>query len=116
MTPRTLVEDLKALVADEVETELNTFENPGEQPPQHLKRFAQWYLDLADHDREIVGEAMRYSAEGALFTLLTVLEEAGSFSEENGALELWYVAPDKSRARLNDPDQEPLTDLFNDLD
>lgn len=116
MTPRLLVEDLKALVTDEVETELHSFEDPGERPPEHLKRFSQWYRDLAEQDREIVGQVMRFSSEGALFALLAVLEELATFSEENGSLELWYVSPEGDRSRLNDPDQVSLTDLFNSLE
>jgi hypothetical protein len=83
------------------------------RPPAHLARFSDWYRRLSRSDQEIAREMIQYSAEGSLFGLLTHLDNVASLTEEGGAFELWHVASNGSRVRLNAPDGAMLTDIFN---
>jgi hypothetical protein len=65
-------------------------------------------------DQDVAREVIRYVAEGSLFGLLTYLDNIASLTDEGGTFELWHAEPDGSRVRLNNPDGELLTDLFND--
>jgi hypothetical protein len=116
MSPEAFVAALAASVRQSAEGEAEYFTVPqSKHPPAHLARFSNWFRGLSPADQEVAREVICYVAEGSLFGLLTYLDNIASLTDEPGELELWYSAPDGTRVRLNDPNGELLTDLFNNL-
>ncbi len=114
MTPEAFVAALTAAVRQLASLSADYLaEPPSDHPPAHLARFSAWFRLLPPADQEIAREVIRYAAEGSLFGLLTYLDNIACLTDKGGAFELWYVAPGGERVRLNDPDGELLTDLFN---
>lgn len=115
MTPAAFVTALAASVRQSAVAEADYFAAPqSKHPPDHLARFAAWFQKLSPTDQDVAREALLFVAEGSLFGLLTYLDNTTFLTDEGGEFELWHTAPDGSRVRLNDPDGDLLTDLFND--
>jgi hypothetical protein len=116
MTPETFVAALRAAVRKDAESEAKYYARPpSPNPPAHLARFSAWYRRLSPSDRRIAREVIRYSAEGSSFGLLTYLDNIAFLSPEGGTFELWHVGKRGRRTRLNDPDGQPLNELFNNV-
>jgi hypothetical protein len=116
MTPETFVTALKAEVRETAESEAKYYARPpSSNPPKHLARFSAWYRRLSPSNRKVAREVMWFAAEGSLFTLLTYLDNLALPTDEGGTLEVWHVSKRGKRTRLNDPDGEMLSDLFNNI-
>ena len=114
MTPEAFVAALLAAVRESAKAEADYFADPPvPKPPAHLGRFSAWFRRLSAADRRVARQLIRYAAEGSLFGLLTYLDNLAALTDAGGTLELWWVGPRGRRVRLNDPDGELLTDLFN---
>src|SRR5262245_4843890 len=114
MTPETFVAALKESVREGADSEIRYYARPpSPNPPTHLARFSTWYRRLTSSDRKVARDAIRYAADGSLFDLLTFLDNIASLTEEEGTFELWHVSKRGKRTRLNNPDGDLLTDLFN---
>jgi hypothetical protein len=114
MTPESFVAALKESVREGVESEVKYYARPpSADPPAHLARFAAWYRRLTPSDRKVAREVFRYAAEGSLFGLLTYLDNLAFLTDEGGTFELWHVGKRGKRIRLNDPDGQLLSELFN---
>jgi hypothetical protein len=89
---------------------------PGRKPSERLVWLSNWYNRLSGEDRAMLREALREAAEMAVFEFFCVLD--GVCAIENGPnkgeLELYFVKA-REKARLNDPRQEELHNLFNAL-
>lgn len=115
MTPKSFVTALVASVRQSAEGEADYFAAPqSNRPPDHLTQFATWFQRLSPADQGVAREVMQYVAEGSLFGLFTYLDNISFLTDEGGTLELWHTSQGGSSVRLNDPDGELLTDLFND--
>lgn len=58
---------------------------------------------------------MRFTAEGSLFGVLTLLDNLADLTDERGRFELWAIAEDGGRGQINDPNGDMLGDIFNGL-
>jgi hypothetical protein len=47
---------------------------PGRQPPESLMALHRWFSALGSDDREMVGKAMAFAADSAVFGLLCLLD------------------------------------------
>ncbi len=114
MTPQVFVAALSAVARQSAESEAGYFADPPvAKPPAHLGRFSAWFRRLSAADQKVAREVIRYAAEGSLFRVLTHLDNLAALTDTGGGLELWWVGPRGRRVRLNDPDGDLLTDLFN---
>ena len=116
MTPEAFVAALKQVVRDGAEREadyLAALETP--RPTEHLARFSEWFRRLSPADQEVAREHIQYATEGSLFGLLTYMDNLAFLTEERGTFELWHVSEAGERVRLNDPNGDLLSDLFNNL-
>jgi hypothetical protein len=114
MTPDAFVAALAASVRRSAEREADYLAGPpSDRPPAHLAQFSTWFQRLPLADQAVARDVIRYAAEGSLFVLLTYLDNIASLTDRGGAFELWYTARDGARVRLNSPDGDLLTDLFN---
>ncbi|MBX9626294.1 MAG: hypothetical protein K2X82_21020 [Gemmataceae bacterium] len=114
MTPERFVSALVESVRHQAAAEADYLAAPpSPRPPDHLARFAAWFRGLTPDAQATAREVIRYAAEGALFGVLTYLDNLASFTAGGGTLELWHATAGGGRVRLNDPDGELLTDLFN---
>lgn len=114
MTPEAFVAALKNSVREGADREIKYYARPpSPNPPAHLARFSEWYRRLSSADRKVARDMIRYATEGSLFGLLTILDNIGSLTEEEGTFELWHVSKRGKRTRLNEPDGELLNELFN---
>jgi hypothetical protein len=114
MTPQNFVLGLKAHVAKSAASEVDYFRNPpSRNPPEHLKKFSQWFGRLSEEDKNMVGELVRYAKEGELFSILTYFDNLAHLTREGGKFELFHLDEKGKRIRLNKPDGELLTDIFN---
>ena len=115
MTPEQFVVELKQVVRDGVEGEIEYYLNPPvTNPPGHLGVFSRWYQGLSDEDKEVARIALEYAAEGSLFSLLNILDNVQSLPSMKGHLESYYVE-DNTKLRLNDPEGDFLYDIFNNI-
>ena len=114
MTPQDFVLALKADTALSAKSEIDYYKNPpSRNPPEHLKQFSQWFNQLPESDKERVAQLIRYSKEGGLFSLLTYLDNLAFLGGARGRFELFHIDESGHRVRLNEPDGELLTDIFN---
>lgn len=114
MTPHDFVLALKAGTAAAAESELNYYQDPpSKNPPEHLKKFSQWFRQLSAADKATVSELVKHAKEGTLFSLLTYLDNLVFLGGSRGRFELFHVDDGGRRVRLNEPEGELLTDLFN---
>lgn len=114
MTPQAFILALRKQVADSTASEINYYRNPpSKNPPEHLNRFSQWFNRLSEADKEIVAELVSYAKEGELFSLLTYFDHLAFLAGQRGKFELFHVDEGGNRTRLNEPDRELLTDIFN---
>ena len=114
MTPQDFVLALKTQAAKAAASEVDYYKNlPSKNPPEHLKRFAQWFDRLAESDKETAADLIRYAKEGEVFSLLTYIDNLSFLSGERGRFELFHVDNDGNRTLLNEPEGDLLTDIFN---
>lgn len=116
MTPDEFVTAIKDSIRNGAASEIDYYANPPvANPPGHLGRFSAWFRQLAPADQDMVRELVEYASEGALFSLLTYLDNSAGLTNEKGEFELWFTNDKGDRVRLNDPDGEMLQDLFNNI-
>jgi hypothetical protein len=90
---------------------------PGRRPSQALVRLSHWFNGLSPQDKEHIRSIIQMAVGNAVFGMLTVLDGERSIrktKEETGALELYYRMEGQS-VLLNDPEGEPLHDIFGAL-
>ena len=90
---------------------------PGRRPSQALVELSQWRNRLSPEDKEHVRATIELAVGNAVFGMLTVLDGEASIreaEEEVGSLELRFNTEGQS-VLLNDPDGEPLHDIFGAL-
>jgi hypothetical protein len=87
---------------------------PGRRPPENLAALSQWFTQLPEAEKVLLQSAIALAAHQATFGMLAVLDGVRQIDDaaQKGTLELRYVKNDRS-VILNDPDSEPLHDLFN---
>lgn len=76
---------------------------PGRKPLQKRIEIHRWYSNLSDADKEMVRRLINETHEGAIYSILMVLDHK-AFVEglgEKGRLELYYRAPNGDRVHLN---------------
>lgn len=76
---------------------------PGRKPVHPLAEIHRWYAQLPDTDKAMVKQTIQRTHEGAIYSLLMVLDHK-AFVEgpgEKGELELFYRAPTGERTHLN---------------
>jgi len=114
MTSQDFVLALKTAIFNSAANEVEYYKHPqSKNPPDHLKRFSTWFNGLSESDKELVEDLVIYSKEGALFSLLTYLDNLAFLTKERGKFELFYLSDKGQRVLLNESDGELLTDIFN---
>jgi hypothetical protein len=117
MTPEVFVAALKESVRRSAATEADYLTvPPGPAPPAHLARFSAWFRGLPPDGQEVARDVIRCAAEGSLFVLLTYLDNLAHLTGEGGEFEVFHRSAEGRPVRLNDPEGDLLTDLFNNLD
>lgn len=90
---------------------------PGRRPSPGLVELSQWFNELSAEDKEHVRAAIQLAAGNAVFGMLVVLDGERSIREADeplGLLELRHNTEGQS-VLLNDPEGEPLHDIFRAL-
>lgn len=87
---------------------------PGKKPQNDMLVLSDWYNRLSEEDKRRVMDVVSLTARHATFGMLAVLDGARQIeaAANRGALELRY----RNKAQdelLNNPNEEPLHDLFN---
>lgn len=114
MTSQDFVLALKRESIKSADSEVDYYRNPpSKNPPEHLKKFSQWFDRLSGEDKTMVAELIRYAKEGELFSVLTYFDNLAFLGGKRGKFELFHIGEDGSRIQLNQPDGELLTDIFN---
>ena len=107
-----------AVYASTIKGSLSLLENPSGRRPSHVVvELSQWYNRLVHEDKEHVRAIIQLAVGNAVFGMLTVLDGDRSIREAGeplGLLELRFKTDDKS-ILLNDPEGEPLHDIFGNL-
>lgn len=89
---------------------------PGRRPPRRLTELSQWFHSLSPTDQHHVSQVIQHAVHSSIFGFLCVLDgvraiEAGS---DKGILEL-ALTRDTERQLLNDPEREPLHEIYQSL-
>ena len=114
MTPEEFVRALKAQVQESAASEIAYYRNPAlRNPPEHLNRFSKWFRQLSESDQQMVTNLVTYAKEGGLFTVLTFLDNLAFLTDKRGTFEVFHADDQGNRVRLNQPNGELLTDIFN---
>lgn len=89
---------------------------PGRKPSERLVRLANWYNQLDSKDQEMLTEALKETAEMAVFEFFCVIDGVSVIEDtaDKGELEL-HFRKGEERIRLNDPHEEELHNRFNSL-
>lgn len=89
---------------------------PGRKPSPQLAVLSQWFNQLSEADRAKVRAVIELATRQSVFGMLAVLDGVRQVedTESKGTLELRYLK-DRQSQRLNDPNSEPLHDLFNQI-
>ena len=113
MTPTEFVVALKQAAHSGADSTMKYLAAPeGRKPQEPLASLSVWYRGLSEADKEMARTLARYSADGSLFHLLSVLDGVVNLDPKRGSLELHHVSGD-TRTRLNDPEGDFLYDIFN---
>jgi len=118
MNAEKFVEIIQKVVVSGAENSVksNLDEPPGRKPLQQLVDMSNWYNQLNEKDKAVVGQIIKESVRTAIFGFFCVLDGVRAIENENkGELKLYYVNKDIQEL-LNDPDKEFLHDLFNTVD
>lgn len=91
-------------------------EPPGRKPAEKLVRLSKWYKELDGKNQGMLREALRETAEMAVFEFFCILDGVSVIEDtpNKGELELHFVKG-AERTRLNDSREEELHNLFNGL-
>jgi len=118
VTPEKLVEILKVLSIDQsIEIILKSLKNP--KPKlicKKLKDTSEWYLSLSKNNQLNIHFVIKEALELGLYAIFSVLDHMHFIEDtpDKGKLEL-YFKKDGHVVLLNDPNTQPLTDLFKNL-
>ena len=113
MTPTEFVIELKRAAHSGADSTMRYLAAPeGRKPSEPLASLSGWYRGLSESDKEMARTLARYSADGSLFHLLSVLDGVINLGPERGSFEIYYVSGD-GKTRLNDPEGDFLYDIFN---
>lgn len=117
MNAKQFIESIIEVVRDSTISDIleNLKEPPGRTPNKDLIELSQWYSSLTKKDLEYLKKVIAYSIDGGIFGLLAVIDGVRTFEDDgDGILELIYKDNSKS-IQLNNPSDEYLHDLFNNL-
>ena len=117
MDTEEFVRGIKASCSDTLaESEIKSFKNPpGRRPNTRLLRLFKWFQQLNPGDQAMLAEAMKVTAEDAIFGFFCVLDGVRVIEngEDKGNFELFYVKGDE-RVLLN-PSGDDLHDIFQSM-
>lgn len=118
MTATNFVEQIKLVVYNATITGCLSLmqKPPGRRPSLKLQDLSQWFNQLSDTDKDKVQDVIKLAARQSVFGMFAVLDGVRQVedSEEKGALELRYSKNGQSQL-INDPNAEPLHDIFNQI-
>jgi hypothetical protein len=118
MTPQKFVQAIKTQTSDAaVNGTIARLRCPaGRKPRESHIRLANWYQQLSESGREMLRESLQEAAQLAVFSFLCLLDGVSVIEDtpDKGNLELYFAKGD-TRIRLNNPDNEELHNLFNEL-
>lgn len=118
MTAVNFVESIKQVVFYATVTGcLSLMQKPsGKSPSPQLQALSQWFNQLPDTDKAKVQDAITLATRQSVFGMFAVLDGVRQVedSESKGILELRYSRDGQSQL-INDPDAEPLHDIFNQI-
>jgi hypothetical protein len=116
MTKEEFVEIVKLQTSDSaVSGTIKTLTRPpGRKPSPRLVLLSTWYNQLSAKDQAMLAEALKESAEAAMFGLFCILDGVRSIENgpDKGELEMYLVRAGE-KTLLNDPRQEELHNMFN---
>jgi hypothetical protein len=118
MTAREFIEKIRQVVYNTTVTGCLSLlqEPPGRKPSPQLAALSQWFNQLSEADRAKVRGVIELAARKSVFGVFAVLDGVRQVenTESKGALELRYWKDGQSQL-LNDPNAEPLHDIFNQI-
>jgi hypothetical protein len=100
-----------------VESRIRSLQKPaGRKPRKSLVESSLFYHSLNDINKENLRKIMADAIDQALFSFLCILDHVGFIedTEEKSEFEL-YAIKNGERILINDPQQEELHNLYNDL-
>ena len=116
MTPDLFVQNLKVATLDSAVDQSIAYilDPPGRRPDRSDQAPADWYQQLSEGDKQHARRLAQLCAEDVLFGVLCVLDGVRAIESQGpkGELELRF-RKDGQSLRLNDPNCEPLHDIFN---
>ena len=111
------VRGVKSACSDNLaESEINVFKNlPGRRPHTRMLRLSKWFQQLNPEDQAMLVEALKLTAEDAIFGFFCVLDSVRFIENgaEKGSFELFYVKGNE-RVLLNPPNDD-LHDIFQSM-
>lgn len=116
MTQEEFVRNLNKAVLDSVvaQTTSTLLKPPGRQPDLLNQSVANWYRSLSDEHQQHARKFAELCAEGVFFGMLVVLDNLRAIEGTKGELQLIWKNDNES-VLLNDPAQENLHDIFQQL-
>ena len=89
---------------------------PGRKPSPQLAALSQWFNQLSESDKGKVRDVIELAARQSVFGVFAVLDGVRQVedTESKGILELRHLKDGQSQL-LNDPNAEPLHDIFNQI-
>ena len=89
---------------------------PGRKPSPQLVALSQWFNQLSESDKTKVQNVVELAARQSIFGFFAVLDGVRQVedTEAKGSVELRYLKDGQTQL-LNDPNDEPLHDLFNQI-
>jgi hypothetical protein len=118
MTSESFIQALKLQTSDAAVFGIAAFlrQPPGRKPKDKDVELSIWFNALDEKAQQMVVAALKEAAELAVFSFLCVLDGVSAIEDakDKGTLHLTYVKESVS-ALLNDPKQELLHDIYNDM-
>lgn len=114
MTVEEFVQAVKRAMSNNVPGLIKFIEKPpGRSPSQSSLRISRFYNGLNDVDKKIFQEALELAVGQSIDNFLCILDGSLAIEsgEKKGDLELFYN-DGENRTRLNDPEGNPLSDIF----
>lgn len=114
MNAEEFVQAIKQAMSNNVLGLIKFIENPpGRSPSQSSLRISKFYNGLNDVDKKTFQEALELAVGQSMDNFLCILDGSLAIEsgEKKGELELFYT-DGESRTRLNDPEGNPLSDIF----
>ncbi len=89
---------------------------PGKKPSPQLQALSQWFSHLSEDEKSKVQDVVELVTRQSVFGMLAVLDGVRQIedTERKGTLELRYSKDGQSQL-INDPNAEPLHDVFNQI-